>query len=109
MYLDAAASLQCAPSSPSHGGSDSSLTAGGGLLIAFFVILFVYLVVGMGYNYHAGHRGMELVPNIGFWRTIPQLIKDGCVFAFIDCFGLRSSRGAQYQNLSPRSTQYNSI
>lgn len=104
------ATLGCAPQpSPSSSGSDSGLTAGGGLLIAFFVILFVYLVAGMGYNYHTGHRGIELVPHISFWRTIPSLIKEGFIFSFVDCFGLRNARAAKYSSFSANQTQYNSI
>jgi hypothetical protein len=38
-----------------------------------------------------GSQGIEMIPNIGFWRDAPNLIKDGVVFLFT-C-GRRSSSG----------------
>ena len=33
-------------------------------------------------------RGVEAIPNIEFWRSLPGLIKDGCVFSWSKITGL---------------------
>ena len=88
--------------------SDSGLSAGDGLLIAFFVILAVYMIAGMLLNYRAGATGVELVRNLSFWKSLPGLIKDGCRFAFVDLFGLRTSH-AEYQPVGEPRRAYGAI
>ena len=69
----------------SSGGSSAGKGLSGGsiFLILFFVGAFVYLVGGILFNkYKRGLSGSELIPNIGFWRDLPGLVKDGCVFSF---------------------------
>jgi len=63
------------------GGSQIGLSPGSILCIIFFASLFLYLVIGSAYNYRAKEaRGVEMVPNIDFWRGLPSLIKDGFTF-----------------------------
>lgn len=59
----------------------------GGIDIGWFIILgicvffFVYIVIGMLIKFKKYEaRGLDLVPNIGFWSDIPYLIKDGFCF-----------------------------
>lgn len=45
------------------------------------VIYFVYVVVGVIIKYVKFEgRGLDMVPNIDFWKDIPFLMRDGCVF-----------------------------
>jgi hypothetical protein len=42
----------------------------------FFVLLAVYIAAGVAFNkFKRGANGKELVPNLGFWATLPGLIK----------------------------------
>ena len=80
---------------PKSGGTPGSSTAGHGLsggsifLILFFVSAFVYFVGGVLFNkYRRGMSGVEMVPNVGFWRDLPGLVRDGCMFSFNKVRGL---------------------
>lgn len=47
------------------------------------VVATVYVVVGCTYKWkRQGTTGVESCPNVDFWRTLPGLVKDGCVFSF---------------------------
>jgi len=73
------------------GGGSSGLSGGDIFLILFFCIGFLYVVIGMAYNYKVRElRGIEMVPNVDFWRGLPSLIKDGCVFTWQKITGLCS-------------------
>ncbi len=91
--------MSCSAPSPSSGSS--GLSAGDGLLIAFFCILGVYLLGGMAYNYRAGATGSELLPHLSFWKSLPSLVADGFRFAFVDCFGVRG-RPSEYEPIKPK-------
>jgi hypothetical protein len=66
---------------PAGSGSSGGLSGGDVFLIIFFVGGFLYIAVGAAYNYKMkGQTGMEIIPNIEFWRDVPSLIKDGLVF-----------------------------
>ncbi|KJE91000.1 hypothetical protein CAOG_02209 [Capsaspora owczarzaki ATCC 30864] len=73
---------------PGGGGGDSGssgLSGGSILLIIFFPTVFAYLVGGMIFKRtRSGASGVEMVPNIDFWREVPGLIKasDGFKFTF---------------------------
>eukprot|EP00004_Rigifila_ramosa_P007937 TRINITY_DN19122_c0_g1_i1.p2 TRINITY_DN19122_c0_g1~~TRINITY_DN19122_c0_g1_i1.p2 ORF type:complete len:229 (+),score=46.03 TRINITY_DN19122_c0_g1_i1:3-689(+) len=63
------------------GGDESGGLSGGSIfLIIFFVGTFLYCAGGVVYNQRQGVTGIEMVPNIQFWRELPGLVKDGCVF-----------------------------
>ncbi|XP_076469960.1 cation-dependent mannose-6-phosphate receptor-like [Babylonia areolata] len=74
---------QCAcPNGCVRGTSgSSSLSAGSVFLIVFFVVLFVYLTGGVLIN-RICHQatGLEMVPNINFWRSLLGHAQDGCLF-----------------------------
>eukprot|EP01059_Diplonema_ambulator_P030708 TRINITY_DN535_c0_g2_i2.p1 TRINITY_DN535_c0_g2~~TRINITY_DN535_c0_g2_i2.p1 ORF type:complete len:272 (+),score=71.38 TRINITY_DN535_c0_g2_i2:1847-2662(+) len=67
----------------SGGGGGGGCKAGCAFLIIFFVGGFLYLAAGMAYNYKFKElRGVEMVPHLEFWKSVPGLVKDGGMFAF---------------------------
>merc|ERR1711871_852623 len=61
------------------GLSDGSLF----LILTFFVFLPLYLGGGMIYNYKVKEkRGIEMVPNLEFWRALPGYTKVGCIYSY---------------------------
>eukprot|EP00760_Papus_ankaliazontas_P027370 PhM_4_TR3300/c0_g1_i1/m.23798 len=72
---------------PSGGEPEKSgFPKGGIFLIVFFVGSALYLSVGFAYNYRMKElRGVEAVPNLEFWKDLPGLCKDGCVYFFELC------------------------
>jgi len=83
--------LNSLPGDAGTGGGSSGLSGGDIFLILFFCIGFLYVVIGMAYNYKFRElRGAEMVPNVDFWRGLPSLIKDGCVFTWQKITGLCS-------------------
>jgi len=63
------------------------LSGGAIFLILFICVVFVYLVGGIAFN--AGirkQRGVEMIPNLEFWVTVPGLVKDGCMWTFNKIF-----------------------
>jgi len=58
--------------------------SGGAWFLIFLlgIILPIYLIGGVIYNVRKGATGIELIPNIAFWKDLPALIKDGCSFTF---------------------------
>lgn len=66
------------------GKAKKGLSAGSIMLIIIFVGLAVYLIAGITINAVAREkRGIEMIPNLEFWKDIPGLIKDG--FNFVLC------------------------
>ncbi|KAH3715069.1 hypothetical protein DPMN_057773 [Dreissena polymorpha] len=52
----------------------------------FFVFLFVYFVAGMLFmKFGRGAVGTEVIPNYGFWSSLPGLIKEGVAFTCSGC------------------------
>jgi len=87
------------PSGPTGGGNTGSnggdsggtsdTSGGGGLsggwifVIILIVVTFVYCVGGgLFMKYQKGAEGLSLIPNVGFWREIPSLVKDGCLYSW---------------------------
>jgi len=68
--------------------SKYACAAGGGFDGGWvFVIIVVcaiplYLIIGALWKFRTGARGIELIPNIEFWRETPHYFKDGCRFLF---------------------------
>lgn len=64
--------------------TNTVLSPGGGLSggTEFLLIVFggfaLYLMVGMGLNYNKGYRGADMVPNLDFWKNLPDYVKVGC-------------------------------
>eukprot|EP01125_Pyxidicula_operculata_P002452 TRINITY_DN12314_c0_g1_i1.p1 TRINITY_DN12314_c0_g1~~TRINITY_DN12314_c0_g1_i1.p1 ORF type:complete len:221 (+),score=36.00 TRINITY_DN12314_c0_g1_i1:56-718(+) len=70
-----------------EGKQGCALVGGGGLsggsviLILLFVFAVVYLVAGVLYNkFRLNKDGIELIPNLDFWKDFPSLVKDGFFF-----------------------------
>eukprot|EP00042_Codosiga_hollandica_P035351 m.261576 g.261576 ORF g.261576 m.261576 type:complete len:261 (+) comp54613_c0_seq1:1716-2498(+) len=80
-----------------HSSSSSNLSGGSIFLLVLFVgLLFPYLVGGVLFNkYKRQLSGIELIPNIEFWRVVLKDIKDGFRYTFLL---LRGRRG-DYQPL----------
>lgn len=58
-----------------------SLSNGSIILIVFFVLVISYLMIGLLVNtYVRKFDGLERIPNFEFWKGLPPLVKDGCVF-----------------------------
>ncbi|CAH2041490.1 unnamed protein product, partial [Iphiclides podalirius] len=80
---------------------------GSTLLIIFFSCVVFYLVLGIcTKKFLMGATGIEVIPNLGFWSDLPNLVKDGWAFA-INGFKLpmRSTGPAT----SPDPNSYDSI
>jgi len=69
------------PLSGAAGSGGGGLTWGGYFMVFSSVGLVLYGSVGAGLNHRSGKAGLDLVPNLGFWQTLPGLIRDG-VFYF---------------------------
>eukprot|EP00300_Choanocystis_sp_HF-7_P023904 c25292_g1_i1.p1 GENE.c25292_g1_i1~~c25292_g1_i1.p1 ORF type:complete len:268 (+),score=46.02 c25292_g1_i1:67-870(+) len=87
------------PPQPAPGRRKKRGISGGSvILILFFVGLFLYFTVGMAYKaLVVGSRGIEMVPNIGFWRSLPGLVLDGVNFV-VSC-GKNRPGTASYDNI----------
>lgn len=55
------------------------------LLLLFFGFLFYFIIGGALLYFLRGASGLELIPNIDFWRELPGLVKDGTLFVFSGC------------------------
>mmetsp|Transcript_23587 Transcript_23587/g.56536 ORF Transcript_23587/g.56536 Transcript_23587/m.56536 type:complete len:90 (+) Transcript_23587:3-272(+) len=51
--------------------------------VTFFSVLGAYFGIGMAYKVkHKGHSvGVEALPNIEFWRSLPLYVRDGLFFS----------------------------
>eukprot|EP00053_Salpingoeca_punica_P009337 m.83567 g.83567 ORF g.83567 m.83567 type:complete len:231 (-) comp14982_c0_seq2:276-968(-) len=68
------------PAPPSK--DKKKLSTGSILTIVFFVTLTVYFLLGAVYNHYRNNRsGVEMVPNLEFWQSLPGLIKEGFMFS----------------------------
>ncbi|CAH1799795.1 unnamed protein product [Owenia fusiformis] len=75
------------PASSTHNPDDPSVTVavsisvGTILCIILIVLLPLYVIGGMAIKrQRQGARGVEMVPNIEFWKSVPGLVKDGTMF-----------------------------
>ncbi|XP_019880812.2 uncharacterized protein LOC109608724 [Aethina tumida] len=63
-----------------------SYSTGSVLVILFVVACLIYFVGGaLVLHFLRGAQGLEMIPNIDFWRQLPGLIKDGTIFIFSGC------------------------
>jgi len=52
-------------------------------LILLLVALVVYCVGGGVYNYkYRGEEGLNIIPQWAYWKTLPGLVKDGCIYSY---------------------------
>uniref|UniRef100_A0A6B2EAK1 Putative mannose-6-phosphate receptor n=1 Tax=Phlebotomus kandelakii TaxID=1109342 RepID=A0A6B2EAK1_9DIPT len=62
------------------------LSTGSVLLIMLLVAFVTYLTIGIVVNFFLlGARGIEVIPNIQFWRNLPGLVIDGVKFLQNGC------------------------
>ncbi|VEN36422.1 unnamed protein product [Callosobruchus maculatus] len=62
------------------------LSGGSIFLILLLVFLTIYLVGGgLVLYFIRGARGVEVIPNVEFWRNLPSLVKDGLIFLLAGC------------------------
>eukprot|EP01116_Phalansterium_solitarium_P001833 TRINITY_DN11653_c0_g1_i1.p1 TRINITY_DN11653_c0_g1~~TRINITY_DN11653_c0_g1_i1.p1 ORF type:complete len:265 (+),score=23.03 TRINITY_DN11653_c0_g1_i1:130-924(+) len=76
-------------SGSSSGGSSTGggattkggLSGGSVFLIILLCCVVVYVGAGIAWNHFKMHNtGVELIPNVSFWTSIPGLVKDGALF-----------------------------
>ncbi|XP_075977185.1 uncharacterized protein LOC142977271 [Anticarsia gemmatalis] len=80
---------------------------GSTLLIIFFSFLIFYLVLGIcTKKFLMGATGIEVIPNLGFWSELPNLVKDGWLFM---SNGFKLPPRASGQTVSPDPNSYDSI
>lgn len=69
------------------------------LLRSLLVVTTLYVVGGCVFKHKKqGTQGMESCPNVDFWRALPGLVKDGCVFFFQLCKKLVAKCRGQNQS-----------
>jgi len=66
---------------PAAPGGLGEVSPGTVIMILIVVLACLYLVVGILWNkYREQKEGVEVIPNIDFWASLPGLIKDGVMF-----------------------------
>lgn len=62
----------------------SHIGTGSVLVIIFFVLVLIYLFLGIIVNYLLlGARGLEVLPQLDFWRGLPSLVRVSTFFCLI--------------------------
>jgi len=75
--------LKTAAACSGGGGGKGGLSGGWVFIIILCVVIPVYIIVGCIYKkQRTGASGMEMCPNIDFWRSLPGLVKDGCRYTW---------------------------
>jgi len=99
---------QCAcPSGCDSGPSSSSGGLSGGtiFLIILIVVIPVYIAAGCIYKrQRMGTVGCESCPNVDFWRDLPRLVKEGCVFTFTKIRSCCKGGSSSYENVPEPGT-----
>jgi len=71
------------PAACGTGGGGGGLSWGSLTLILGPIFIGLYIAAGYYYNYkYKELRGVEAVPQIEYWRELPGLVKDGCIFSY---------------------------
>lgn len=61
-------------------------STGGVLLILFLIGTFTYFTIGSIVRFmYLGARGIEVIPNLDFWKDLPALVRDGVRFLQNGC------------------------
>jgi len=78
-YHFAWASQYACPLNYNTGGG--KLSGGSVILIILLCLMVVYVAAGITYNkVRKQATGLELIPNVEFWTSLPGLVKDGVMF-----------------------------
>lgn len=70
---------------PTELACGGSAGMGSGWLFVLLTFLCGVAYFGLGYvynHYKCGKNGAEAIPNVEFWKDLPALVKDGCVFTY---------------------------
>lgn len=71
------------------------------LLILLFVGSFTYFAIGSIVRFmYLGARGIEVIPNLGFWKDLPGLVRDGARFL---------QNGCRVERAAPDPDSYDAI
>ncbi|KAI7823616.1 autophagy-related protein 27 [Gamsiella multidivaricata] len=72
--------------------------SGFGVFMTVLIVFgLIYLVLGAIYNRQVyGARGLDMLPNIGFWKDFPSLVVDVVRHVWDSVTGRHSSRGGAY-------------
>jgi len=65
-----------------------------GSLFLILAPIFIAVYVGAGYYYNFKYkdlRGVQAIPQIEYWKEVPGLVKDGCIFSY-----QQTRRGIKY-------------
>eukprot|EP01115_Flamella_aegyptia_P001939 TRINITY_DN1321_c1_g1_i1.p1 TRINITY_DN1321_c1_g1~~TRINITY_DN1321_c1_g1_i1.p1 ORF type:complete len:188 (-),score=27.31 TRINITY_DN1321_c1_g1_i1:121-684(-) len=90
-----------------NGGSKKSKSKGAGdywgwIILSLSITGFVaYIIIGMAVKYKKyDARGVEMIPNINFWKDFPFLIKDGVFFTIqkVSCNKLLADWSPSYSS-----------
>lgn len=86
---------------------DEGRSFGSTLLIIFFSLTIFYLVLGVcTKKFLMGATGIEVIPNLGFWSDLPNLVKDGWAFSI---HGFKLPARGPGPVTSPDPNSYDSI
>eukprot|EP00742_Colponemidia_sp_Colp-10_P007375 GILJ01007939.1.p1 GENE.GILJ01007939.1~~GILJ01007939.1.p1 ORF type:complete len:300 (-),score=10.23 GILJ01007939.1:133-1032(-) len=85
------------------------ISVGTYISIGVLAVVVIYLVVGILYKRRKGSSGIDLVPNLEFWKDLPALIKDGIMFSYNrlrgrEYVGTGSSSSESVPILKPKSS-----
>jgi len=79
------------PGGGGGGGSFWGFGVGWIIIIIVIVLFILYLVAGIIFMYWRKEaRGIDVIPNLEFWKDLPFLIWDGCKFFYRFCAVLLS-------------------
>ncbi|XP_069122028.1 uncharacterized protein [Argopecten irradians] len=79
-----------------YDGCVRTVSPGTILCVVFVCLVSTYLVVGVLYRKAVhGATGVQLLPNLSFWTSLPGLIKDGYLFFVSPCW----TSSVQYEQL----------
>ncbi|KAL6058396.1 Maintenance of telomere capping protein 6 [Balamuthia mandrillaris] len=72
-----------------HHKKSPAISGGWIFIICLFSVTLLYFVGGVLYQkFKNNATGKDLIPNVGFWTSLPGLVKDGFVFTFSKIRGL---------------------
>lgn len=75
----------CSASGPKNCG-DNGISGGTIICIIAISVLIMYFVIGiLTMKFVKRKEGIEIIPNVTFWRTLPVLIKGGVLFSISKC------------------------
>mmetsp|Transcript_12065 Transcript_12065/g.18921 ORF Transcript_12065/g.18921 Transcript_12065/m.18921 type:complete len:124 (-) Transcript_12065:77-448(-) len=63
---------------------DQGLSSAAIFNIMFFLVVGAYFGGGLAFNVtqHQMQVGVDALPHIEFWRELPELVKEGCMFSW---------------------------